>query len=238
MANEKRVYNNFIAGLVEDNPLLIGATTLTSGGLANLQTIGTTNHASITIDPDGIHGDPEIVIVTAHSFPDGTATIARGQEGTIAREHKRDTPWVHTATARDYSEPWIAYSPSWTSSGSPDPAIGNGSISAAYLQRGTSLSIRVNLTIGTTTTLGSGSWQIHLPTNIVAKSGATQTGSTWANVEGTQFHHAVALIGSAISNFNYFQFIGGNVLNYWQSTTPGNWQNGDSFAFNATIEID
>ena len=103
MANELRTRTNFVGGLVEDNPLTNVATTLTSAGLAALPVIDTTNHAAIILDPDGIHGAPEIVWVTAHSASSTTATILRAQESTSARQHLRDTYWVHTATVRDFA---------------------------------------------------------------------------------------------------------------------------------------
>lgn len=102
MANEIRTRTNFVGGLVEDAPLLVDATTLTSASLANLPVIDGTNHAALIIDPDGNDGNSEIVWITAHTASATTATILRGQEGTTARQHTQDTPWVHTSTARDY----------------------------------------------------------------------------------------------------------------------------------------
>ena len=110
MANELRTRTNFVGGLVEDNPLTNVATTLTSAGLAALPVIDTTNHAAIILDPDGIHGAPEIVWVTAHSASSTTATILRAQESTSARQHLRDTYWVHTATVADFASPAIIQS--------------------------------------------------------------------------------------------------------------------------------
>jgi hypothetical protein len=102
MANELRVRTNFAGGLVEDNPLSSTATTLTSAGLASLPAITSTQHTVLIIDPDAVGGNPEIVYVTAHTALATTATIVRGQEGTIAREHLRDTPWVHGPTIYDF----------------------------------------------------------------------------------------------------------------------------------------
>lgn len=102
MPNETRTRQNFLGGLVEDNPLLAGATTLTSAGLGAMVSIGTTQHLALILDPDGVYGSPEIVHVTAHAAAAGTATVLRGQEGTPAREHARDTVWVHAATTTDF----------------------------------------------------------------------------------------------------------------------------------------
>ncbi len=102
MANELRVRANFTGGLVDDNPLTSGATTLTSNALQALQVIGATQHMVIVFDPDGYGGNPEIAYLTGHTTAAGTATILRGQEGSTARAHLQDTPWVHSATAKDY----------------------------------------------------------------------------------------------------------------------------------------
>lgn len=102
MANEKRVRALAIGGLVEDNPLAVGGVTLTSAGLAAMPAIGATEHAAITLDPDGIFGAPEVAYITAHTAGAVTATIARGQETTTARQHDRDVPWIHGPTLRDF----------------------------------------------------------------------------------------------------------------------------------------
>ncbi len=102
MANEKRLRAGFLGGLVEDNPLAAATTTLTSGGLAAAPVVDSTNHLAIVLDPDGLFGAPEIAYITAHTAAAVTATVARGQEGTTARDHQRDMPWLHGPTTRDY----------------------------------------------------------------------------------------------------------------------------------------
>lgn len=101
MANEKRVRALAVGGLVEDNPLTPGAVALNSAGLAALPGVGTTEHAAIILDPDGMFGAPEVAWVTAHTAGLTTCTLARGQEGTTARQHDRDVPWVHGSTLRE-----------------------------------------------------------------------------------------------------------------------------------------
>lgn len=102
MANELPVRANFLGGLIEDNPLASGATTLTSAGLASLPVITSTSHMAIILDPDGRAGNPEIAYVTAHTAAATTATITKGQEGSTARAHDRDTPWLHGPTVKDF----------------------------------------------------------------------------------------------------------------------------------------
>jgi hypothetical protein len=105
VANELRVRQNFLGGIIEDNPLASGGTTLTSAALAAMVAIGSTQHMPLTLDPDGIFGEPEIVYVTAHTAAATTATILRAQEGTTARSHQQDVNWVHgPAAATDFIE--------------------------------------------------------------------------------------------------------------------------------------
>lgn len=107
MANELRVRALAVGGLVEDNPLTAGATALASAGLAAMPAIGTTQHAAIIWDPDGLNGAPEVGWVTAHTLGATTATVARGQEGTTARQHDRDVPWIHGPTLWDFEVPRV-----------------------------------------------------------------------------------------------------------------------------------
>ena len=102
MANEIRVRQNFLGGLVENNPLASTDTTLSSTSLAAMIAVGSTQHLPIVLDQDGRFGDPEIVYVTAHTAGATTATIARAQEGSIARAHIRDVPWVHGPILSDF----------------------------------------------------------------------------------------------------------------------------------------
>lgn len=102
MANELRVRQNFASGTITNNPLLVGGTTLNSAALASLSAIGATQHLAIVLDPTGLAGAPEIVWITAHTGAATSATILRGQEGTVARQHASGTIWRHAPTTYDY----------------------------------------------------------------------------------------------------------------------------------------
>lgn len=100
----QRHRQNFIGGLIEDNPLASGATTITSAALAAVDEVvlGTT-YIPIVLDPDGIGGAPEIAYITAHTTAATTATVSRAEESTAAREHKQDIRWVHGPTVKDFT---------------------------------------------------------------------------------------------------------------------------------------
>lgn len=126
MSNEARVRQNFLGGIVENNPLAAADTILTSSSMSYMVAVGTTQHLPVVLDPDGIFGEPEIAYVTAHGLGATTATLLRGQEGSTARQHNRDTPWLHGATTTDFAlsgtmlPPWTAPTllNGWTNFGS------------------------------------------------------------------------------------------------------------------------
>lgn len=62
-------------------------------------------------------------------------------------------------------DPWTAYTPSWTADGT-NPSLGNGTLSGRFMQAGKLLHWRISLTMGSTTTFGSGAWLFSLPTTL------------------------------------------------------------------------
>lgn len=97
-----RIRTNFVYGTVNNNPLAVDGTTLSSGGLADLAVVSSPDVSVIVIDPEETGGVPEIVYVTAHSSAATTATISRAQDGTTARVHSQGVPWVHGTAKSDW----------------------------------------------------------------------------------------------------------------------------------------
>lgn len=57
---------------------------------------------------------------------------------------------------------WTSYTPVWTAT-TTNPTIGNGAITGAHLAVGKLIFWRFNITMGSTTTFGSGSYEVTLP---------------------------------------------------------------------------
>lgn len=99
-----RVRSNNAYGVITDNPLTAGATSFNSTQLTLLPNItAVSQHAIIVLDPKRVFGQPEIVVVTAHTGLATTATITRGAYGTIAASHAVGTAWAHVAIADDFT---------------------------------------------------------------------------------------------------------------------------------------
>jgi hypothetical protein len=95
-----RIRANNVWGLTTDNPLLAGALLFNSGQLALLPAV-VGNHAIVTLDPLRQFGEPEIIIVTAHTAAATVATITRGAYGTTPRAHPQGTFWSHALVTED-----------------------------------------------------------------------------------------------------------------------------------------
>ncbi len=97
MATTHRIYQDFISFVTDADPGASG-TSLSAPGLADLAIVNPDDYISLTLDPEKVFGDPEIVWVSAHSSSATTATIVRGQETTANRAHPIGTKVVLAAT--------------------------------------------------------------------------------------------------------------------------------------------
>lgn len=128
------------------------------------------------------------------------------------------------------TDAWTDYSASlsWTGSGS-NPVIGNGSISAAYKRYGKTVKYRGNISMGSTTTYGSGTWLVSLP---ITALDAVHVGAalTYDNSVATARTPAVAIMASV----NSLSFYGPNGL--VTPTAPFTWATSDSLRWSIEYE--
>lgn len=126
---------------------------------------------------------------------------------------------------------WASWTPTWTGTGS-NPAIGNGTIAAAYAQIGKTVHFRIKITMGSTTTYGSGSYRFSLPvTSAVTPTNLFQAIGLWGgydtssgnNLGGPMELVSTTTVGGLISSITTAGQIGGEVT----TTAPVTWANGD-----------
>ncbi|MFJ3704869.1 MULTISPECIES: hypothetical protein [Streptomyces] len=67
---------------------------------------------------------------------------------------------------------WASYTPTWTAS-TTNPTLGNGTLVGRYLKVGRTVTLTAQLTIGSTTTLGSGNQALGLPAMTASISGGS-----------------------------------------------------------------
>jgi len=159
-----RIRTDSVRGTLTDNPLLVGATTMNSAGLANLAAVSSAE-ALIILDPLRSAGAPEIVRVTAHTAAATSATITRGQFGTTARQHASGTLWVHGPIASnattfvtaadsqgDFVPPnaWESWTPTFQ-----NVTTTSGTITAAFARIGRTIHFRLKFVLGASSAVGT-----------------------------------------------------------------------------------
>jgi hypothetical protein len=115
----------------------------------------------------------EIMLATARATD--VLTVTRAQLGTAAASTHavgrrvqlliQDQQIIDAQTAINAIEDpgaWTAFTPAWTAP-TTNPTIGNGTLQGYYHKIGRTVHVRVNLTLGSTTTTGSGNWSFGLP---------------------------------------------------------------------------
>jgi hypothetical protein len=103
MATTNRLYQDFISFTLDTDPGASG-TSLDGPGLADLLVVADPDFIALTLDPEEVNGDSEIVWVSAHTSAAETATIVREQEGTTGRAHPIGTVVMASATAVGLAE--------------------------------------------------------------------------------------------------------------------------------------
>lgn len=135
---------------------------------------------------------------------------------------------------------WVPYTPTWTGSVS-SPAIGNGMLRGAYTRSGKTVSLRIHMVAGTTTTFGSGAWRFALPAPPIALDSTSMyhvgtvmliDRSDGADYPGTAF------CGAADNFIGVSTAIGGTATQPGAVTSaiPFTWANMDSLHIQITYE--
>lgn len=117
---------------------------------------------------------------------------------------------------------WLSYTPTWSATGTA-PVLGNGTLSGSYYRKGNMYFVNVQLTLGSTSTTGTGAWHFSLP---AAVSGRLIGGSIACTDAGTANYSATVLIQTSTS--------AGGVLSTGRvsGTAPFTWGTSDLFEMN------
>ena len=111
-----------------------------------------------------------------------------------------------------------------------NPALNNGTLTGAYDLVAGLCTYSVSLTVGSTTTFGSGDWSFSTP----FAAAATSVGSVWVLDSGTAYYIGTCVIstgGSAI-----FCYANGAASGY-RSTVPMTWATGDQLQLTITYPV-
>lgn len=127
---------------------------------------------------------------------------------------------------------FTAYTPTWTASSS-NPAIGNGQIDAGYryVPESDLVVYEGRIVTGTTTTYGSGFWQITAP--ITASAGSANRTVLVGEAIDASAGSAHPIVGRWFSGTLVFNGVAGTSVS---STVPFTWATGDELRWSITYE--
>lgn len=129
------------------------------------------------------------------------------------------------------------YTPTWTSSGT-QPVLNNGTLTGRYFLSQKRLDVIVNLTIGSTTTNGTGLYNFALP--FTATTGIQYNGAAWIVDSGTGYYNGTCHVNSGGTTLNaYFEFPPNNASTFSASdlsaTFPVTPATNDQFQFEIVV---
>lgn len=151
----------------------------------------------------------------------------------INRTFTASSSIVTAADMNGIQASWDVYTPIWTGS-TTNPVIGNGTISGAWIRFGKTVNWRFLIVCGSTTTYGSGTYLLTLPTSCAASYVANQnlSGSSGSAFLGaTSF--PIAVNRYTASTTVYFSAPSGGVVT---PTVPVTFANGAVLAGGGTYE--
>jgi len=132
---------------------------------------------------------------------------------------------------------WSTWTPTWASTGTTNPAIGNGTITARYINPGKLVLFSLAVTMGSTTTYGGadGAWTFTLP---VAARAAGQRGyfGTATDVStGTDYPIAFQVITTTVMSGRAWA-VSTSAFQAIRAAQPFTWTSGDTFAITGFYE--
>lgn len=137
----------------------------------------------------------------------------------------------------DASYIWTSYAPTWGAA-SVSPNIGNGVITGRYFKVGRTIVTQIGLTLGSSTTTGTGDWSFTVPIISANLTGLGQyfwTGAVHMIRQGAARYNGVALLGTNTSNLAItVPNSGGDYI--VQGNFPATWAATDFFNISIVYE--
>lgn len=133
---------------------------------------------------------------------------------------QRTLVWDGTAWIIVREDRWVNYTPTWTAA-TTNPVVGNGTWSSWWQWCGRkTINVDVQLTIGSTTTFGSGVWRFSLPASLQGAANRLQSGAAFTNLSGGPYP-ATAFVNAG-NGYIEVASSGG----YWGPAFPASWAAG------------
>ncbi|MFF5784179.1 hypothetical protein ACFY8P_04320 [Streptomyces sp. NPDC012693] len=129
---------------------------------------------------------------------------------------------------------WVTYTPVWTGA-TTNPVLGNGSLVGRSKKIGRLVNFQIDLTMGSTTTYGTGAWSITLPFQAAASSGS-RVGN--AQALGASRFGGQVVVSPGANGIGAFFPASSAVSNYSSAAAavPFAWANGNELRITGCYE--
>lgn len=131
---------------------------------------------------------------------------------------------------------YFDFTPVWTAA-SVNPSLGNGTLTGRLVRTNRLVKVTMYLTIGSTTTTGTGVWTFALPASLSWMTASKLAiGSCYGLRSGVNFQVGVSISNTDPNTFGVIllSHAGGN---NWGPTTPVTWASGDYVRMDVTFEL-
>jgi hypothetical protein len=130
---------------------------------------------------------------------------------------------------------WTAWTTTWSVVSGTAPAKGNGTFTGRYMQAGKLVIFSLDVTMGSTTTFGSGTWQFSLPVAArIAGSSFGFFGTAHDASSGNDY--PIAFQQNAASTIAGRVWSGTAAFQAVNATNPFTWASGDAFSVSGVYE--
>lgn len=131
---------------------------------------------------------------------------------------------------------WTDYTPAWTAA-TTNPVLNNGTKAGRYIQAGDLVFVDILVTMGSTTTYGSGTWSISLP--ITPRSGVGHFLAVSAVLNSSSPNRRLGMTSRISSSTPNMYVANSATIGDWNAmsgTVPGGWVSGDNFQVSGNYE--
>ena len=139
----------------------------------------------------------------------------------------------HRDNLRAIGDPWTPFTPTWTASGT-QPVIGDGTIVGAYSAAGKRVSFWAIVTMGASTTYGTGAYFLSLPILQNLTPNWVFNGIAFDTSAGTSYPTYGQNLSSSL--IRIMKISGTQSLASVSNTVPFTWAAGDTLSINGSYE--
>lgn len=130
---------------------------------------------------------------------------------------------------------WSTWTPTWAAT-TTNPTLGNGTLDAAHITAGKLFIFQIDLTIGSTTNPGSGTYSFTLPVTPASGGRLTFYGSAFDTSAANTYPIAGIYTGGVLS-LRQFPGTAGGAFATLTHASPFAWATGDVLSIGGTLEV-